>query len=77
MRLSATAKSRRVPGLGRIGRGITLAALWHEVSRDAPFWESKRYLERPALAKGDGPIPLYRRWARQFYPDGQPAAAAE
>lgn len=32
-------------------------------------WENKQYRERPALAVGDGPIGLYRRWARQFYED--------
>jgi nitrite reductase/ring-hydroxylating ferredoxin subunit/putative sterol carrier protein len=35
--------------------------------RDFPIWENKAYLERPMLAGGDGPIPAYRRWARQFY----------
>lgn len=38
-----------------------------DVRQDVPIWENKRYVERPALAAGDGPIALYRRWARQFY----------
>ena len=37
--------------------------------QDFPIWEHKHYRERPALAVGDGPIGLYRRWARQFYED--------
>jgi nitrite reductase/ring-hydroxylating ferredoxin subunit len=40
-----------------------------EVRQDIPVWERKRYIERPALVKGDGPIGIYRKWARQFYPD--------
>lgn len=36
--------------------------------KDFPIWENKRYLERPVLAKGDGPIGIYRRWCTQFYP---------
>jgi hypothetical protein len=31
------------------------------------IWEHKRYLARPALAAGDGPLGLYRKWTRQFY----------
>ena len=39
-----------------------------EVGQDAPIWETKRYLERPILAEGDGPIAEYRRYCKQFYP---------
>ena len=47
---------------------LVLTVLAHDAKQDFPIWENKRYLERPALAEGDGPIGLYRRWARQFYP---------
>ena len=38
-----------------------------EVGQDAPFWEAKRYVEKPILADGDGPIAEYRRYCKQFY----------
>lgn len=38
-----------------------------QLEEDIPIWEHKRYLERPLLCDGDGPIGAYRRWARQFY----------
>jgi nitrite reductase/ring-hydroxylating ferredoxin subunit len=38
-----------------------------DVLQDLPFWENKRYVPRPAIAAGDGPIALYRKWASQFY----------
>ena len=38
----------------------------HDVHQDVPIWASQRYVSRPALAHGDGPIVPYRRWARQF-----------
>jgi phenylpropionate dioxygenase-like ring-hydroxylating dioxygenase large terminal subunit len=38
----------------------------HDVHQDIPIWASQRYVSRPALAHGDGPIVPYRRWARQF-----------
>ncbi|MFV8754668.1 Rieske 2Fe-2S domain-containing protein [Nannocystaceae bacterium ST9] len=37
--------------------------------KDFPIWENKRYVGRPVLAKGDGPIGIYRRWCTQFYPE--------
>jgi nitrite reductase/ring-hydroxylating ferredoxin subunit len=41
-----------------------------DVQQDFRIWNHKRFVRPPALAEGDGPIGLYRRWARQFYPDG-------
>lgn len=39
-----------------------------QMNEDVPIWEHKVYQERPLLCDGDGPIPEYRRWCRQFYP---------
>jgi nitrite reductase/ring-hydroxylating ferredoxin subunit len=50
-------------------------AISNEISQDAPIWESKRYLDRPLLAEGDGPIGEYRRYCKQFYVDTQPTTA--
>lgn len=38
-----------------------------DVRDDFDIWNHKKYIMRPPLAKGDGPIGLYRKWARQFY----------
>ncbi len=35
--------------------------------QDIGIWNHKKYLPQPHLAEGDGPIMLYRKWARQFY----------
>ena len=48
--------------------GIFYGAYVEDFAKDFPIWENKRYLDRPMLAPGDGPIPLYRRWCEQFYP---------
>ena len=40
-----------------------------DVSDDFDIWSSKAYVHPPALAKGDGPIILYRKWTKQFYPE--------
>jgi hypothetical protein len=39
----------------------------HEIEQDFEIWKHKQYIDAPALASGDGPIGLYRRWVRQFY----------
>jgi hypothetical protein len=41
-----------------------------DVKQDFRIWEKKTFLSRPALADGDGPVGLYRKWARQFYDEG-------
>ncbi len=50
-----------------------MVELWRQTvyenfARDIVIWEHKAYLPSPVLAEGDGPIPLFRRWAQQFYP---------
>ncbi len=52
---------------------IFYRAYVEDFAKDFPIWENKRYLVRPVLAKGDGPIGLYRRWASQFYPSSSPS----
>ena len=34
---------------------------------DRPIWENKKYLTKPILCDGDGPIIKIRRWHSQFY----------
>ncbi len=46
-----------------------------DVLQDFVIWQNKRFVAKPALAAGDGPILRYRRWAAQFY-EGQTAQAA-
>jgi phenylpropionate dioxygenase-like ring-hydroxylating dioxygenase large terminal subunit len=43
-----------------------------QLDSDARIWAKKKYLQRPVLCQGDGPIMKYRQWARRFYL--QPAA---
>ena len=51
-----------------------VAEINKQLTEDIPIWEHKVHLPNPALADTDGPIMQYRRWCRQFYPDGVPAA---
>lgn len=56
---------------------IVHASLVHDAQQDFVIWENKRYVERPALARGDGPIGKFRLWARQFYHEGPKPWEAE
>jgi nitrite reductase/ring-hydroxylating ferredoxin subunit len=47
-----------------------------DVLQDFDIWKNKQYVHPPILAKGDGPIGQYRRWARQFYDDERLEARA-
>ncbi|MFN7953643.1 MAG: Rieske 2Fe-2S domain-containing protein [bacterium] len=40
-----------------------------DVLQDREIWAHKTHVERPLLARGDGPIGLFRSYVRQFYPE--------
>jgi nitrite reductase/ring-hydroxylating ferredoxin subunit len=44
-----------------------------QMGQDIPIWENKIMKQPPVLCDGDGPIGLFRRWAKQFYiPEATP-----
>ncbi|MFT4977112.1 MAG: nitrite reductase/ring-hydroxylating ferredoxin subunit [Myxococcota bacterium] len=57
---------RRFPGSALLQQAA-LAEFAADVRQDFSIWEHKTSFVRPALARGDGPVGLYRQWARQFY----------
>lgn len=38
-----------------------------DVLADFDIWNNKVHIPQPPIAKGDGPIPLFRKWTKQFY----------
>ena len=52
------------------------AGVVHDFRQDMAVWESKRYLGRPVLAEGDGPVGAFRKWCRQFYPASPASTSA-
>ena len=48
---------------------ILLSQQKRDVWQDVVIWERKQFRTPPRLCKADGPIGLYRRYCRQFYPD--------
>jgi nitrite reductase/ring-hydroxylating ferredoxin subunit len=53
--------------LNAILNSIVFKGYKHDVQQDFEIWENKKYIVRTPLAQGDGPIGLYRTWAKQFY----------
>ncbi|MBA3546317.1 MAG: Rieske 2Fe-2S domain-containing protein [Nannocystis sp.] len=45
------------------------------LEEDIVIWENKIYRMRPAASKSDAPILQFRKWTRQFYPEGHYEAA--
>jgi hypothetical protein len=46
---------------------VIFAGYVRDVQQDFAIWEHKAWVDQPALARGDGPIARYRKWATQFY----------
>jgi hypothetical protein len=49
-----------------VGRAF-IEEVTRQYSQDIPIWENKRFLERPVLCEGDGPIGVIRKYYAQFY----------
>jgi 3-ketosteroid 9alpha-monooxygenase subunit A len=59
-----------------VGRAF-IAEIERQLAQDIPIWENKIYVHPPVLCDGDGPIGIFRRWAKQFYSDGHELNAVE
>ena len=46
-----------------------------QMDEDIVIFDHKVWVDPPALAPDDGPIVRFRKWAPQFYVDGDPVAA--
>ena len=54
----------------RVMNRIIIGAQRRDVLQDVAIWARKRYRARPRLCRSDGEIGTYRRYCRQFYPEG-------
>jgi nitrite reductase/ring-hydroxylating ferredoxin subunit len=59
----------------RVLLGLVKLGMRHDVEQDLRILDHKRYLDRPALAAGDGQFRKFREWTRQFHvwPEGDRA----
>ena len=62
---------KKIPGDEEATRSVGaafIAEIERQYAQDIPIWENKRHLTQPVLCSEDGPIPLLRKYFRQFYP---------
>ena len=62
---------RKLAGREETTRGVArafVAEITRQYAQDIPIWENKRFLAKPLLCDGDGPILEIRRYFSQFYP---------
>jgi nitrite reductase/ring-hydroxylating ferredoxin subunit len=57
------------PVATRIVSTLFMKAFEMDINQDFDIWENKGYVTRPAISKADGPIGMFRRYCRQFYPE--------
>lgn len=50
---------------------MLLVTMMRDIRQDQAVLEHKRHLPRPKLSEDDAAIPVFRRWAGQFYPVAQ------
>jgi nitrite reductase/ring-hydroxylating ferredoxin subunit len=62
------------PWVRDLANRFVLHSVQHDVEQDRAMWEHKRYLARPRVAAGDGPLGRYRSWVRRFYVGARGAA---
>jgi hypothetical protein len=58
----------------RVGEAL-VRDLRKQMEEDIVIFDHKIWVDPPALAPDDGPIIRFRKWASQFYVDGDPVAA--
>ncbi|MEE2961658.1 MAG: Rieske 2Fe-2S domain-containing protein [Myxococcota bacterium] len=46
-----------------------VAEVTRQLEQDIPIWENKSFKSPPLLCDGDGPIGIFRKWCKQFYPE--------
>ncbi len=62
-------KQNGVNAIDGVGRAF-IDEVARQLEQDIPIWRHKVYIKPPNLCDGDGPVAMYRRWCKQFFPEG-------
>jgi len=66
IRFSVRAPAGQEDAARGVGRAF-IDEVTRQYTQDIPIWENKRFVEKPVLCDGDGPIGTIRRYYAQFY----------
>lgn len=75
LRFSFTVKKMVNENVTSTVAGAFQREIKRQLEQDIPVWENKIFIHPPLLVAEDGPIGVFRKWAKQFYSDGGGAAA--
>lgn len=67
VRFCFTQPKDQVEGLSAMAARGFIAEVCRQLDQDKVIWDRQRYLPRPVVCDGDGPILRFRQWYRQFY----------
>jgi 3-ketosteroid 9alpha-monooxygenase subunit A len=67
LRFCFTQPKAQTEGLAAMAAAGFVYEVCRQLDQDKVIWDRQRYLERPVICDGDGPILRFRQWYRQFY----------
>ena len=59
-------KVQATPVAAMIAKGF-VREICRQLDQDKVIWDRQRYLDKPVICDGDGPILRFRQYYRQFY----------
>jgi len=75
VRFCFTQPKNQTEGLSAMVAQGFLHEVCRQLDQDKVIWDHMRYLPRPIICDGDGPILRFRKYYSQFYVDETPAAS--
>ena len=67
VRFCFTQPKSQTEGLSAMAAHGFVWEVCRQLDQDKVIWDRQRYLEKPVVCDGDGPILPFRNWYRQFY----------
>ena len=67
MRFCFTQPKAQKEGLSAMAARGFIHEVCRQLDQDKVIWDRQRYLPRPVVCDGDGPILQFRQWYKQFY----------
>ena len=67
VRFCFTQPKSQTEGLSAMAAHGFVWEVCRQLDQDKVIWDRQRYLEKPVVCDGDGPILPFRQWYRQFY----------
>ncbi|MFI4975353.1 MAG: aromatic ring-hydroxylating dioxygenase subunit alpha [Caulobacterales bacterium] len=77
VRFCFTQPRGQVEGLSAMAARGFIHEVCRQLDQDKVIWDRQRYMAKPIVCDGDGPILPFRQWYRQFYAEWAVESAAQ